>query len=105
VLHSLKDNERWNRKPLSIDGLDNCNPFSIAWLYCPRLSGPVGSCNDSRSRNDAHLEASFVEIVDIVIKNPVENLCILKAYKLGTNKYRVLALSTLVVVLAIVLRF
>ena len=61
--------------------------------------------NNSYSYNNAYLEAGFIKILGILIKNTILDLYILNTLKLGANKYRIFVLSTLVVVLAIKLRF
>jgi len=64
----------------------------------------VGSNNNFYSYNNTYLEASFIKILGIFIKNPILYFYILNAFKLAPNKYRILIFNTLVVILAILFR-
>ena len=103
--YSVKDNKWWNRVPLGINSLNYYNPFLIAWLYYSRPTSPISSSNNFYSYNNTYLEASFIKILDILIKNLIFNNCILNAFKLGLNKYRILIFSTLIIILAVIFRF
>ena len=104
VYYYLKDNKQQNYNPQGINTLNNYNPFLIAWLYCSRLASIVGSSYNFYSCNSTYLEASFIKILDIFIKNPILYFYILNTFKLALNKYRILAFSTLVVILTIPFR-
>jgi len=64
----------------------------------------VGSSNNFYSYNNTYLEASLIKILGIFIKNPIFYFYVLNMFKLGLNKYRILAFSTLVVILEIIFR-
>ena len=64
----------------------------------------VGSSNNSYSCNNAYLDAYFIKILDIFIKNPILYFYVLNAFKLALNKYRIFIFSTLIVILAILFR-
>ena len=51
--------------------LDSCNPLLVALLYGSRPSVSIGGCNDCFCRDFAHREPSLVEVVDVVIVDPV----------------------------------
>ena len=105
VHYCFKNNKWWNCNPLGINNFNNCDPFSIAWLYCPRPASPIGSSNNFCSCNNTYLEASFIKILDILIKNPILYNCVLDAFKPALNKYRVFTFSLLIVVFTIVFGF
>ena len=104
VYYCVKNNKCWNYNPLGIDSFNNYNLFLIAWLYSSRPAGPVGSSYNFSSCNNTHLAASFIKILDILIKNPILNFSVLNAFKPALNKYRTFIFCTLIVVLAIVFR-
>jgi hypothetical protein len=51
--------------------LDNRHLLVITRLRRPRPTSSVGASHDLRSSNDSHLEASLVEVVDVILVNPV----------------------------------
>jgi hypothetical protein len=64
----------YNRRKCPIiraNGLNNRNPFSIALLELFRFFTFFGACYDYVGGNFAHYKPSFVEIVDIRIKDAI----------------------------------
>jgi hypothetical protein len=51
--------------------LDNCHPLAIARLRHPRPTSLVRASHDLRGSNDSHLEAGLIEVVDVVLVDPV----------------------------------
>jgi hypothetical protein len=68
---SLVDDERRGCVPSSADALDHCNPLAIAWLNKLRLSASLCTCDDLYRANYAHLEASLVKVVHVVVIDAV----------------------------------
>ena len=104
VYYYLKNNKQQNCNPQGINSLNNSNIFLITQLYYSRLASIFSSSNNFYSYNNTYLEASFIKILDIFIKNPILYNYILNKLKLGLNKYRIFVFSTLVVILAIISR-
>jgi len=79
------DNKRWDRVPYGADTLDNGNPLLIAWLDKLWLSTSLSASNHFYRPNDAHLEASLVKVVYIIVGNAVLNFSLLYKLKLRVN--------------------
>ena len=60
--------------------------------------------NNFYSYNNTHLKASFIEILDILIINPILYNYVLNTLKLVLNKYRIFIFSILVVILIILFK-
>jgi len=68
---SLVDDEGRDRVPSSADALDHCNPLAIAWLDKIRPCASLLACNNLYRANYAHLEASLVKVVHVVVMDAV----------------------------------
>ena len=66
--------------------LDNRHLLAIARLRRPRPTSLVGASHDLRGGDDSHLEASLVEVVDVVLVNPVLSYRCLQALKPGLEQ-------------------
>lgn len=103
--NSLESNKWWNRQTTRTNCFNNCHPFAIAWLRSSRSTSSITSCNYLRHRYNAHLKVGFVKIIDIVFVNIVlRNRC-LYALKLDSNKLRIFAFYSLIIVFTIIFRF
>jgi hypothetical protein len=74
---SLVDNEGRGRVPSSADALDHCNLLAIAWLNKLRSSASLCTCDDLHRANHAHLEASLVKVVHVVVVDAVLSFSLL----------------------------
>jgi hypothetical protein len=104
VHYYLKNNKWWNYTSQRINILNNCNLFPIAWLYYLRSPNSIHSYNNSCHCNHTHLEASFIKIPNIIVKNSILYFNILNTFKLIPDKYRIFIFSMLIVVLLIKFR-
>jgi hypothetical protein len=66
--------------------LDNRHPLAITRLRRLRLTSLVRASHDLRGSDDSHLEAGLVEVVDVVLVNPVLSYCCLQALKPGLEQ-------------------
>jgi hypothetical protein len=95
----------WRQAPASRRYTINCcNLFSIARLDCNRSIASFGTSNNLCSGYNAYLEASFVEVVYILLLNAIFSNCILYQLKPVSNNLWVFAFSSLVVVFAVIAR-
>jgi hypothetical protein len=68
---SFVDDEGQGRVPSSTDALDQCNLLAIAWLDKIRPCTSLRACNNLHCANHAHLEATLVKVVHIVVVDTV----------------------------------
>ena len=101
----MKDDEGWDRPPRCIDPLDYRSPLAIALLNALWLSSTLRACNDCSSRYHAYHEARLVKVEGVLVKDTVLSLCVLYKLKPALYNLRILAESSLVVVLTIKLDF
>jgi hypothetical protein len=64
---SFVDDKRRGTRPSSADALDNCYPLLITALNKLRLSTSFRACDNFHYANYAHLEASLVKVVHVVV--------------------------------------
>ena len=79
------DNKWWDYVPRGIDTLDNSNPLLIAWLNKLWLSTSLRASNHFYRPNNAHLEASLIKVVYIVIQDTILVFSLLNKLKLRAN--------------------
>ncbi len=103
--NDFENNKWWNREIARANRFDNYYLFAIAWLRSSRSIDSIASCNHFRRRYNAHLKVDFVKIIDIVFVNIVlRNRC-LYALKPRSNKLRIFAFCSLIIVFTIIFRF
>jgi len=79
------DNKRWDRVPCGADTLDNGNPLLIAWLDKLWPSISLSASNHFYGPSDAHLEASLVKVMYIIVRNAVLDFSLLYKLKPRAN--------------------
>jgi hypothetical protein len=102
---ALEDDKGWDRPPCCVDALDNRRPLSIALLNALWPSPTLRACNNCSSRYHAHHEARLVKVVGVFIQDAVLRLRVLYQLEPASDNLRILAESSLVVVLSIELDF
>ena len=68
---SFVDNKRRGIRSSSADALDNCYLLAITWLNKLRSITSLCACNNLYRANNAHLEASFIKVVDIILVDAI----------------------------------
>jgi len=92
-------NDEWrNSLAQGVYSLDNCSPLSIARLGLFGLAAAVRGSDYYSGDNNTHYKAGFVEVVYIVIEDPVFNLYIVYKRKLLANNFWIFVFGPLVVV-------
>ena len=86
---SFVDNKGWGCVPSSADALDNCNPLAIAWLNKLRPSTSLRTSNNFHGPNNAHLEASLVKVVDVVVVHAILGFGLLHKLEPRANNLRI----------------
>jgi hypothetical protein len=82
---SLVDDEGRGRVPSSADALDLCNLLAIAWLDKLRTSASLCACDNLHRANYAHLEASLIKVVHVVVVDAVLGFGVLYQRKPRAN--------------------
>jgi hypothetical protein len=68
---SFVDDGGRGRVPSSTDALDQCNLLAIAWLDKIRPCASLRAYNNLHCANYAHLEATLVKVVYVVVVDTV----------------------------------
>ena len=93
------ENDEWRNRPtLGTYALDHYCPFAIARLSEFGLATAVRGRNHHPREDDAHHEPSLVEIVGILIEDPILGLGVLYKRKPLANDLRIFVLRPLVVI-------
>ena len=100
MIPSFEDNERRNSPTLRVNALDNRSPLTIARLDQFWGIPPLRCRNNLAGSSNPHLKACFVEVVDIVLRDPILVDSVAYEPEPPLNNLRILALGSLVIVLA-----
>jgi hypothetical protein len=92
---SLNDNERSDRPTKSVDTVYDSYPLTIPWLLCLWPNLLLRSCNNPRSRSDAHLKTSLIEVPTVVIEDTVLRLQVSYKREPRLNYARIFTLARL----------
>jgi hypothetical protein len=71
LLSSFKNDEQWYQPTLCVCSYNSSNLLSITWLYGFRSLTPFRACNDYTGADDAHLEATLVKVVHVVVRDVI----------------------------------
>jgi hypothetical protein len=95
------DNKRWDCVPRGADILNNSNPLSIAWLNKLWLSTSLRASNHFHRPNNAHLEASLVKVVYVIILDTILVFSLLNKLKPRANNLWIFLLYPLTVLCSV----
>ncbi|KAM9874811.1 hypothetical protein VDGL01_11132 [Verticillium dahliae] len=100
VKFARKHDERRDTETGRTDALDYRNPFPVSWLLLLYARASFGARYDGSTAYNAHLEASLVEVIDIVLRNAVFRDCVAHIAKPRVYRDWVFALGSSIVVFA-----
>jgi hypothetical protein len=95
------DNKGRDRVPRGADTLDDGNPLAIAWLNEIWPPTSLCACDDLHRANYAHLEASLIKVVHILVMDAVLGFCLLHKLEPRANYLRIFLLYPLTVLRSI----
>jgi hypothetical protein len=96
-----EDDHRGERPSRCINAFNNSDPFAIPWLYSSYMACLMMGCSDNLCcMGYTHLEASLIEVVDILFKNTIFYYSILNKIKPLINNFWVLTFCMLVIIFA-----
>ena len=102
MVGTLDDQERREAPPFGINTFDCRSPFPIARLDGLTSAVSIGASNYHwGAANDAHHEASLIEVVEVAISNAVLRPHVVNQLEPRANEFRILAGSSLEIVYAI----
>ena len=79
------DNKWWGCISSSTDALDDCNPLTVAWLNQFWSSASLRAYYNFYRANNTHLEACLIEVVYIVVVDPIPRFCLTYESKLRAD--------------------